>query len=700
VNSGGGGSGGAPSEGNGGGQEAPPPTSAPVAEPSNGSGNGDGGTTTTTTASVQLLNFVVQYDAAQQSESQVMESLNANLFDGFSQEYPTTKQVRLAPQDTTAQSARNGAETRRRRSLQETTTSVSGSVVFDVSGDQPVPSADEVHSLQTTLLQEWQQTTATGTVTFPEAQGPATNPNGGSSSSSASQSASGGSSNAGTIAGVVVALLVVAVIAATLVVRRNRRRDTPSSSRDRDHLQVEILSEINDGSQYGDDLNGIREKRSMEHAECDIEIEQLDGSKGGGVVMVTTSPTSVAYAQFTPSDDGSSSNNGSNNPDSVFLASSTPDALSVASRGGVSLSTTVAASLTDTETKKGQNRALASLRTFFARQSKKDDAASVASSITSPRPIQWIEPEEKKDEEDVEVALPTPSALLTPPSPSSPSSPVSPFAAVSPSASIDSMEDYSLASASYGPQQPNLHHPAASKWIAPARARVLSAESYHSDTESMFTSEGVGGAGGASTISEAAVLAPSLPPIQSNPLGRTKSEEVEDVEDRSVDEIMGRSTRRTPTRTSKVVAQKASPTSVAAAIESPPKIKSSWLSAARRGGAAVGTEPDEQEPFDEILEDEQDLEVFAAELERAKSRPTMFPPARAVASAGGGSTSDAALLKPAVSTDSHGNSSGAHEETLAGYLRHKVGEARQSRNETAPIPSKRMFAKAKGAAAL
>jgi hypothetical protein len=178
-------------------------------------------------------------------------------------------------------------------------------------------------------------------------------------------------------------------------------------------------------------------------------------------------------------------------------------------------------------------------------------------------------------------------------------------------------------------------------------------------------------------------------------LGRTKSEENEDVEDRSVDEIMGRSSRRTPTRTSKVVAQKASPTSVAAAIESPPKIKSSWLPAARRGGAAVRTEHDEQEPFDEILEDEQDLEVFAAELERAKSRPTMSPPTRAVVAAGG-SSSDAALLKPAVSTDSHGNSSGAHEETLAGYLRHKVGEARQSRNETAQqVPSKRMFAKSK-----
>jgi hypothetical protein len=120
---------------------------------------------------------------------------------------------------------------------------------------------------------------------------------------------------------------------------------------------------------------------------------------------------------------------------------------------------------------------------------------------------------------------------------------------------------------------------------------------------------------------------------------------------------------------------------------------------------------DEDEPFDEMLEDEQDLEVFAAELERAKARlhpvhPDFSPPrdggkssslrstpvtsnsgkdrAANVQSSGSGPGS--------IKSSSSGSSSGAHEETLAEFLRHKRGETRTARDESRRERQARMTA--------
>jgi hypothetical protein len=633
------------------------------------------------------LDFVVTYDASSLSESQVLASLNETLFVGFSAAYNNTKKIVLSPEDSSVQQQSSVTGDGERRVLQQEATrslAVSGKVIFFV-GNAAAPSKAEVQALQTSLLEKWQEGDRETSVTFPEAEG---------GNKSTNQSASS-RSDAGLIAGLVVAAVVTMAIGA-IVLRRSFRRRSQSPP-PRGAMQVEILSEINDD--YDDDIEGVSEKRSTEHADCDIEIEQLDESKGG-VVMVTTSPTSTdtgsTYAQFSPS----SAANGKN-PDSVYLASLGGDEVDsvVSNDGGASCS--VAVSLTDTESKKRQSKVLSSLRTFFSRQSKTDDTASVESPVLfDPKPVQMHEPEEKKDDDEVEVTIQhTLPASLTPPKALAPNA-----AALTMSPSLDSMEDYSLASASmatasFGPHPVDSPRHPANKWLSALRARVPSVESYHSDSESMFTY------GEVEASSEVALAARALfvsHQGETSLLGAVKETgDRHDVDDRSTDEIMSapRSWRLTPKRThvSSNTQQKTSPTSCLSPIGSPMHSKTSPTSESR-GGRDDG---DEDEPFDETLEDDQDLEIFAAELERVKARlypvhPDLSPPRDVSKSSlrntpiesnvGGGSACKDKGAPPASTSaslkSSSTGSSGAHEETLAEFLRHKRGETRNARNES------------------
>lgn len=665
--------GGSSSSGNNG-TETPPATNATSDE---------GGTEAP--IAVDLLEFTVTYDATNSTTpEEVVASINATLFDGFQEAFPTLSSVlveepdskrwrvlrlRHEPQQEHQQQHQKSSQWRHLVSAELT---LGGLALFEGTA----PESSEVQALQTSLLQQWQG----GTVSVAAVAAQA--PDGGGSSSSSS--ASEGASNAGLIGGIVAAVAVVVLFGAVVANRYGRRRRIQQERGNGNvsgsgGVQVEILSEVRGDEDDGDEWGTLKAGRtqSTEHADCDIEIEDRNGD-----VTVTTSPTGGSKRERKTAD---SQPPAEPHPDSVYLDE-------------------VATAASDSVDSREDRVALGSLLKFFKAQS---DCCPQKSQAPEAEPaVKIVEDSEEKKEDDADEAPRSPKQMLPPSiAPVEPPSGTA-IPAILPAPSGDSMDDYSLASTSFGPKIPALP---ATKWMEAAASPAR--EEYHSDNESQFTYGDV--------ASPSVASGPTFPPLTAGnllgPSTRKYRALSSDDDNDSIDAIMGASVNaastspppasRTPTRPQKPTS-KASPTSILSPLSatgSPASTASSSMSTSPIPKKGLTTKKpkqlwpggDDAQPFDEVLEDEHDLEGFTAELERSQSRfahPEFSPPRTSVGRQGdppapmaGQSVTSAAAApsrqqgQPLRGTGSFSSATGGQEETLSSYLRTKRGEAREQR---------------------